>query len=88
METTRAPRTPDHPDTAILWCNIGTPDAPTVPAVRRYLAEFLGDPRIVELPRRHKGQLIEEFLTPERAAGLNLDYLAEMVAEAAGLHKP
>jgi ferrochelatase len=51
METTRAPQTPDRPDTAIIWCNIGTPDAPTVAAVRRYLAEFLGDPRIVELPR-------------------------------------
>lgn len=37
--------------TAILLVNLGTPDAPTAPAVRRYLAEFLGDPRVVELPR-------------------------------------
>ena len=51
MEITRAPQTPDPPDTAIIWCNVGTPDAPTVAAVRRYLAEFLSDPRIVELPR-------------------------------------
>ena len=51
METTRAPQTPDSPDTAIIWCNVGTPDAPTVAAVRRYLAEFLSDPRVVELPR-------------------------------------
>lgn len=36
---------------AILLLNLGTPDAPTAPAVRRYLAEFLGDPRVVELPR-------------------------------------
>jgi len=35
----------------ILICNLGTPDAPTVKAVRRYLAEFLSDPRVVELPR-------------------------------------
>lgn len=35
----------------VLLLNLGTPDAPTVPAVRRYLAEFLGDPRVVELPR-------------------------------------
>jgi len=35
----------------ILLANLGTPDAPTVPAVRRYLAEFLSDPRVVELPR-------------------------------------
>lgn len=35
----------------ILLVNLGTPEAPTTPAVRRYLAEFLSDPRIVELPR-------------------------------------
>jgi ferrochelatase len=39
------------PRTAVLLCNLGTPDAPTVPAVRRYLAEFLSDPRLVEIPR-------------------------------------
>ena len=37
--------------TAILYCNLGTPDAPTTAAVRRYLREFLGDPRVVEIPR-------------------------------------
>lgn len=37
--------------TAIVYCNLGTPDEPTAPAVRRYLAEFLGDPRVVEIPR-------------------------------------
>lgn len=37
--------------TAVLLCNLGTPDAPTAPAVRRYLAEFLSDPRVVEIPR-------------------------------------
>lgn len=36
---------------AILLVNLGTPDAPTPEAVRRYLAEFLADPRVVELPR-------------------------------------
>jgi len=36
---------------AILYCNLGTPDAPTTPAVRRYLAEFLSDARVVEIPR-------------------------------------
>jgi len=35
----------------ILLVNLGTPDAPTPAAVRRYLAEFLSDPRVVELPR-------------------------------------
>ncbi|MBC7802558.1 MAG: ferrochelatase [Candidatus Parcubacteria bacterium] len=35
----------------ILLVNLGTPTAPTPQAVRRYLAEFLSDPRVVELPR-------------------------------------
>lgn len=37
--------------TGVLLCNLGTPDEPTPPAVRRYLAQFLGDPRVVEIPR-------------------------------------
>ncbi len=35
----------------ILLTNIGTPDAPTISAVRRYLKEFLSDPRVVEVPK-------------------------------------
>lgn len=37
--------------TAILLVNLGTPDAPTPAALRRYLGEFLWDPRVVEIPR-------------------------------------
>ena len=37
--------------TAILLCNLGTPDAPTAPALRRYLGEFLADHRVVEIPK-------------------------------------
>jgi ferrochelatase len=48
-------RPPDHPATAdpkvgVLLINLGTPDAPHARAVRRYLAEFLSDPRVVEIP--------------------------------------
>ena len=39
------------PRTAVLFCNLGTPDTPTAPDVRRFLAEFLSDPRVVEIPR-------------------------------------
>ena len=39
------------PRTAVLLCNLGTPDEPTTKAVRRYLAEFLSDHRVVEIPR-------------------------------------
>ena len=37
--------------TGILYVNLGTPDAPTTGATRRYLKEFLSDPRVVEIPR-------------------------------------
>lgn len=37
--------------TAVLLVNLGTPAAPTVAAVRRYLREFLSDPRVIEMPR-------------------------------------
>ena len=39
------------PRTGVLLVNLGTPDAPTPAALRRYLAEFLSDPRVVEIPR-------------------------------------
>ena len=51
-----APQLPvDHPPVAIgkvgvLLSNLGTPDAPTPAAVRRYLKEFLSDRRVVEIP--------------------------------------
>ncbi len=35
----------------VLIINLGTPDAPDAASVRRYLAEFLSDPRVVEIPR-------------------------------------
>ena len=35
----------------VLLINLGTPDAPEAEAVRRYLAEFLSDPRVIEIPR-------------------------------------
>ena len=49
-------RPDDHPPIAeqkvgVLLINLGTPDAPEANAVRRYLAEFLSDPRVVEIPR-------------------------------------
>ena len=36
---------------AILLINLGSPDAPTAPAIARYLAEFLGDRRVVDIPK-------------------------------------
>src|SRR5437868_12769863 len=53
---------------AILWCNLGTPDAPTPAAVRRYLAEFLSDPRVVEIPRAAWLPLLYGVILPLRSA--------------------
>lgn len=39
------------PKLGVLLVNLGTPDAPTASAVRRYLKEFLSDRRVVEIPR-------------------------------------
>lgn len=41
----------DPDSLGILVVNLGTPDAPTTSAVRRYLRQFLSDPRVVEYPR-------------------------------------
>jgi ferrochelatase len=40
-----------EPAVGVLLVNLGTPAAPTPAAVRRYLAEFLWDPRVIEVPR-------------------------------------
>ncbi|WP_217274064.1 ferrochelatase [Shewanella sp. VB17] len=37
--------------TGVVLINLGTPDAPTTLSVRRYLAEFLSDPRVIEIPK-------------------------------------
>lgn len=39
------------PCLGVLLTNLGTPDAPTPQALRRYLAQFLSDPRVIELPK-------------------------------------
>lgn len=52
---------------AVLLVNLGTPDAPTPPAVRRYLAEFLSDPRVIELPRWLWLPLLHGAILPFRA---------------------
>ena len=52
--------------TGILLVNLGTPDAPTTTAVRRYLAEFLSDPRVVEIPRLLWWLLLHFLVLPLR----------------------
>jgi len=54
--------------TGVLVVNLGTPDAPTPEAVRRFLAEFLSDRRVVDLPRIPWQIVLRSFILPFRPA--------------------
>lgn len=58
------------PRIGVLLINLGTPDAPSAPAIRRYLAEFLSDPRVVELPRALWLPLLYGVILPFRSRKL------------------
>ena len=53
--------------TGILLVNLGTPDAPTTAAVRRYLKEFLSDPRVVEIPKLVWWLILNAIILPFRS---------------------
>lgn len=52
--------------TAILLMNVGSPDSPTKPAVRRYLSEFLNDKRVIDLPWLARKILVNGIIVPFR----------------------
>lgn len=54
--------------TAVVLINLGTPDAPTTPAVRRYLKEFLSDHRVVEIPRMLWWFILNLIILPFRSS--------------------
>ncbi|MCP4896141.1 MAG: ferrochelatase, partial [bacterium] len=61
------------PGVGVLVANLGTPSEPTPGAVRRYLRQFLGDPRVVEAPRALWWLVLNLVilpLRPRRSAGL------------------
>lgn len=60
--------------TGILLVNLGTPDAPDKGAVRRYLAEFLSDPRVVDLSPIARWLLLNIIILPTRPARSALAY--------------
>lgn len=53
--------------TGILLINLGTPDAPRAPEVRRYLREFLSDPRVIDIPAPFRFGLVNGIIAPFRA---------------------
>lgn len=53
--------------TGVLLINLGTPDSPKTRDVRRYLTEFLNDPRVIDLPSLARLLLVNGIIVPFRA---------------------
>ena len=70
MDHGHAPRQ----STAVLLCNLGTPDEPTAAALRRYLGEFLSDPRVIEIPRAAWWPILHGVILRLRPAKSALKY--------------
>lgn len=61
----------EHPNqTAVLLINLGSPDAPTAPAIARYLGEFLSDRRVVDLPKWLWSPILHGIILRRRPARL------------------
>ncbi|MGK6350575.1 ferrochelatase [Parapedobacter sp. DT-150] len=55
------------PKKGVLLVNLGTPDSPSVPDVRRYLTEFLLDGRVIDIPAWRRNLLVRGIIAPFRA---------------------
>jgi len=73
------------PRAAVLLCNLGTPEEPTPPALRRYLAEFLSDPRVVEIPRLLWWLILHGIILRVRPAKSAAKYARIWMAEGSPL---
>jgi ferrochelatase len=62
--------------TGILLVNLGTPDSPATPDVRRYLVEFLTDPRVIDIPAIRRQLLVRGIIAPFRAPKSGASYKA------------
>jgi ferrochelatase len=54
--------------TAVLLINLGTPDNPSTPAVRKYLTEFLNDRRVIDISALGRFFLVNLFIVPFRSS--------------------
>jgi len=71
--------------TAVVLVNLGTPDAPTARAVRRYLKQFLSDPRVVEIPRAVWWFILNGIILPFRSSKSAEKYASIWDAEGSPL---
>ena len=83
MQDTPPSNSPDVP--ALLLVNLGTPQAPTAPEVRRYLAEFLHDHRVVQLTRWLWCPLLHFLILPLRSPKVAHKYASIWMAEGSPL---
>lgn len=74
-----------QPRIGILLINLGTPDAPTPAALKRYLAEFLSDPRVVEMPRWLWKPILHGVILNTRPAKSAAKYAAVWTPEGSPL---
>ena len=58
----------------VLIVNLGTPEKPDVPSIRKFLKQFLSDPRVVEIPRPIWLTILNAFILPFRPAKLVHSY--------------
>lgn len=70
---------------AVVLVNLGTPDAPTTPAVRRYLKQFLSDPRVVEIPRAVWWCILNLIILPFRSSKSAAKYASIWSSEGSPL---
>ena len=71
--------------TAVLLVNLGTPSAPTAGAVRRFLAEFLHDHRVVDASRWWWCPLLHFVILPLRSPRVAKNYASIWMAEGSPL---
>jgi len=69
----------------VLLINLGTPDAPTTPAVRRYLREFLSDPMVIDTHPISRALLVNFIISPFRAPKSAEAYLKVWMPEGSPL---
>ncbi len=77
---------PDEPrETCVLLVQLGTPDAPEPGAVRRYLRQFLSDPRVVEIPRAIWLPILHAFVLTRRPRASAAKYRSIWMPEGSPL---
>ena len=66
MDQNRTTMEPTRPRVGVLLLNLGTPDSPSVPDVRRYLGQFLMDPLVIDIPTPLRALLVHGIILRTR----------------------